>query len=153
MACAGKSIFKPVFRSLSRDQSYKLPYLFRPKLVFMLQSADHFFMNLNYEKRSCRGLIHERSISFGFLGIILRVLSLSIQTTFTLYVQELGFWISVVVDMYECAPYGVRSPKFIWAPCAQLYPFMAETPPRVWALLVSDDRRHLLVTPCSCRYL
>jgi hypothetical protein len=34
--------------------------------------------------------------------------------------------------------YGVRSPKFIWAPCAQLYS-LAETPqsphppPRIWA--------------------
>jgi hypothetical protein len=33
------------------------------------------------------------------------------------------------------AKYGIRSPKFIWAPCAQLYS-LAETPqppPRIWA--------------------
>jgi hypothetical protein len=51
--------------------------------------------------------------------------------------------------------YGVRSPKFIWAPCAQLYS-LAETthpppPPDLGsytrALLVSQDRRHLFVIP------
>ncbi len=51
--------------------------------------------------------------------------------------------------------YGVRSPKFIWAPCAQLYS-LAETPqtphtPHLgsWtrALLVNQDRRHLFLTP------
>jgi len=46
--------------------------------------------------------------------------------------------------------------------CAQLYS-LAETPPlppssrigtRIWgALLVSKDRRHLLVTPCSLSFL
>ncbi len=52
-----------------------------------------------------------------------------------------------------------RSPKFIWAPChvmmctAQLYP-LAETqqlppsPSYTRALLVSQDRRHLFITPC-----
>jgi hypothetical protein len=53
--------------------------------------------------------------------------------------------------------YGVRYPKFIWDPCAQLYS-LAETPQfppssHIWAhntkgLLVSQDRRHLFVTPC-----
>ncbi len=51
--------------------------------------------------------------------------------------------------------YEVRSPKFIWAQCAQLYS-LAETPqplpPPHWssytrALLVSQDRRNLFVTP------
>jgi hypothetical protein len=54
--------------------------------------------------------------------------------------------------------YGVRSPKFIWAPCAQLYT-LAETsqpqplPPHLGSytsellLLVSQDRRHLFVAP------
>ncbi len=52
--------------------------------------------------------------------------------------------------------YGVKSPKFIWAPCAQLYS-LAEThtaPPfplhlglYTWALLVSQHRPHLFVTP------
>ncbi len=49
--------------------------------------------------------------------------------------------------------------RFIWAPCAQLYPF-AETPqppppPPAFeliqytrALLICQDRRHLFVTPC-----
>jgi hypothetical protein len=45
--------------------------------------------------------------------------------------------------------YGVRSPKFIWAPCAQLYS-LAETPQppplHLGAPLVSQDRRHLFVT-------
>ncbi len=49
--------------------------------------------------------------------------------------------------------YGVRSPKFLWAPCAQLYS-LAETPQpsssfahirgRYWSM-VSQDRRHLFV--------
>jgi hypothetical protein len=55
------------------------------------------------------------------------------------------------------ARYG--SPKFIWAPCAQLYS-LAETPQQAppspalelmystRALMVSQDRRHLFVTPC-----
>jgi hypothetical protein len=52
--------------------------------------------------------------------------------------------------------YGVRSPNFIWAPCAQMYS-LAETPqpsplpPHLGsytrAQLVSNDRRHLFVTP------
>jgi hypothetical protein len=40
-----------------------------------------------------------------------------------------------------CSPLvkcGVKSPKFIWAPCAQC----------TRGLLVSQDRRHLFVTPC-----
>ncbi len=50
--------------------------------------------------------------------------------------------------------YGVRSPNFIWASCAQLYS-VAETPqlpppPHFGsysrALLISQDRQHLLVT-------
>ncbi len=49
---------------------------------------------------------------------------------------------------------GVRSPKFIWASCAQLY-LLAEapqpSPPHLGsytrALLVCQDRRHLLVIP------
>ncbi len=54
---------------------------------------------------------------------------------------------------------GVMSPKFIWAPCAQLYPFSETpqtTPPShlhtnsdsfTRALLISQDRRHLFMTP------
>ncbi len=42
--------------------------------------------------------------------------------------------------------HGVRSPKFIWAPCAQLYS-LAETRNSPTALLVSQERRHLFVTP------
>jgi hypothetical protein len=51
--------------------------------------------------------------------------------------------------------YGVRSPKLIWAPSAQLYS-LAETPQHpplphlgsdTRALLVSQDRRHLCETP------
>ncbi len=51
--------------------------------------------------------------------------------------------------------YGFISPKFIWAPCAQLYslvetPQPPPPPPHVGsysrALLVSQDRRHLFVT-------
>ncbi len=52
--------------------------------------------------------------------------------------------------------YGVRSPKFIWAPCAQLYslaetpqpppPFLPHLGSYTRALLVSQDRRHLYVT-------
>jgi hypothetical protein len=51
--------------------------------------------------------------------------------------------------------YGVRSTNFIWAPCAQLYSLAENpaTPPPphlgsyTRALLVSQDRRHLFVTP------
>jgi hypothetical protein len=52
--------------------------------------------------------------------------------------------------------YGVRSPKFIWAPCAQLYtlveiPQLSPLPPHLdsytRSLLVSQDKRHLFVTP------
>jgi hypothetical protein len=52
--------------------------------------------------------------------------------------------------------YGVRSSKFIWAPCVQLYslaetPVTSPLPPHLGsytrALLVSQDRRHLFVTP------
>jgi hypothetical protein len=52
---------------------------------------------------------------------------------------------------------GVRSAKFIWAQCAQLYahwlrPRNLTPPPHLGtykrALLVSQDRRHLFVTPC-----
>ncbi len=55
--------------------------------------------------------------------------------------------------------YGGRSPKFIWAPChvmctAVLIDWDPATPPSpcIWiritrALLVSEDRRHLFVTP------
>ncbi len=53
--------------------------------------------------------------------------------------------------------YGVRSSKFIWAPCAQLYT-LADTPhlgSYTKAHLVSQDRRHLFVTSylsghCHC---
>jgi hypothetical protein len=58
------------------------------------------------------------------------------------------------MDKKTSVTYEVRSPKFIWATCAQLYA-LAETPPRnpphlgsnTMALLVSQDRRHLFVTP------
>jgi hypothetical protein len=50
--------------------------------------------------------------------------------------------------------YGVRYPKFIWAPCAQLYSLLRphnSPPPLAFGLiiLVTQDRRHLFVTP-SC---
>jgi hypothetical protein len=59
--------------------------------------------------------------------------------------------------MMECTPESsrcysvysvVRSPEFIWAPCALLYSLTRTPPPppRIWALLVSQDRRHLFVT-------
>ncbi len=54
--------------------------------------------------------------------------------------------------------YGVRSQMFTWAPCVQLYS-LAETPattplppnlsPYTRSLLVSQDGRHLYVTPCT----
>ncbi len=51
---------------------------------------------------------------------------------------------------YPNLKYGVRSPEFIWVPCAQLYS-LAETPhpppPHLRALLLSQHRRHLFVTP------
>jgi hypothetical protein len=48
MPCAVKSSFKPVYRSLSRDNHMdRLPSLFWQKLVFNLQIWDHFFLNLN----------------------------------------------------------------------------------------------------------
>jgi hypothetical protein len=49
--------------------------------------------------------------------------------------------------------YGVRSPKFIWALCAQLYSLTETSPPPphlgsyTRAPLVSQDGRHLFVTP------
>ncbi len=58
--------------------------------------------------------------------------------------------------------YGVRSPKFIWAPCAQLYS-LAETPqppPTPAFGLIYEGassppryRRHLFVTPCPISIL
>jgi hypothetical protein len=61
----------------------------------------------------------------------------------------------------KACQYGVRSPKCIWAPCTQLYS-LVETPhpPRSWAhirgrycLLVSQDRRHLFVSPWLTLFL
>jgi hypothetical protein len=42
----------------------------------------------------------------------------------------------------------VRSPKFIWAPCAQLYS-LAETPQIPTSLHIWAHRRYLIVNPCS----
>ncbi len=69
-----------------------------------------------------------------------------------------------------CVKYGVRSPKFIWDPCVQLYslavlkkskyipllligwdpatPLPLHLGSYTGALLVSQDRRHLFVSPC-----
>jgi hypothetical protein len=78
-----------------------------------------------------------------------------------LYVRKGGGGLSIKIQYHFTllhkprVKYGVRSPKFIWAPCAQLYS-LAETPqpplpphlgPYTRALLVSQDRRHLFVTP------
>jgi hypothetical protein len=59
--------------------------------------------------------------------------------------------------------YGVRFPKFIWAPCAQLYTHWLRprnpppSPPHLGsytrALLVSQGRRNLFVTSCASRIL
>jgi hypothetical protein len=77
-----------------------------------------------------------------------------------LTVNPSGPLLLLIVYAFECAQvkYGVRSPKFIWAPCVQLY-FLAETPrsPHLGsytrALSVSLDRRHLFVTPlASCLF-
>ncbi len=38
---------KSVYRSFSIDQSYRIPYLAGPKLVFLLQIRDPFFLNSN----------------------------------------------------------------------------------------------------------
>ncbi len=51
----------------------------------------------------------------------------------------------------EQVKYGVRPPKLIWGPCEQIYRDPATPPPPhlgsyTWALLVSQDRRHLFVT-------
>ncbi len=66
---------------------------------------------------------------------------------------------SLLAAMVRCGLDSYRSPKFIWAPCVQLYS-LAETPqlppaPRIWThirerywSMVSQDRRYLLVTPC-----
>jgi hypothetical protein len=46
--------------SLSRDQSYRLPYLFWQKLVFPLKIRDHFFLKIkseNGDSRNCDGLV------------------------------------------------------------------------------------------------
>ncbi len=57
--------------------------------------------------------------------------------------------------------YGVRSPKFIWAPCVQLYsltetPQLPPLPPHLGSytrsLLVSQDRRHLFVTTAKSQF-
>ena len=67
---------------------------------------------------------------------------------------------SIFNEKYEVqVKYGVKSPKFVWDPCAQLNS-LAETPqppppptPRVWGqLLVSQDRRHLFVIPLCIIY-
>ena len=43
-----KSSLKPVNRSLSRDHSYRLPYLIWQKLVVTLEIGDHFFLKVNW---------------------------------------------------------------------------------------------------------
>ncbi len=65
--CAVKSSFKTGLHiSLSRDQSYGLPFFFIQKLVCTLQIEDHFFLNLNSDwgkkgGKKGAGLVGERS--------------------------------------------------------------------------------------------
>jgi hypothetical protein len=50
-------ILKPVYRSLSRDQSYRFSNLVWQELVFMLQIGDPFFLNLNSGLNGASGII------------------------------------------------------------------------------------------------
>jgi hypothetical protein len=68
---------------------------------------------------------------------------------------------AVRLQVNPLVTYGVRSPKFTWAPRAQLY-LLAETsqlPPPAFgliyerALLVSQERRHLFVSPWNEPFL
>ncbi len=88
------------------------------------------------------------------------ILSL-LMGSFVTKIGESDSFVSLnIVDIVHCTPcvkYGVRSPRFSWAACAQLYS-LAETPqhpppPAILgsntrALTVNQDRRHLFVTPC-----
>ncbi len=69
-----------------------------------------------------------------------------------------------IIHLWHRVKYGVRSQKFIWAPCAQLYSLACRDPttpllsPHLGsytrALLVnSQDRRRLFVTPCFYVFL
>ncbi len=51
LACAGKP--RSFKTGLSRDQSYRLSYLFWQKLVFTLQIGDDLFLNLNSVVEVC----------------------------------------------------------------------------------------------------
>ncbi len=69
---------------------------------------------------------------------------------------------AMTCTLHSKVNYGVRSPKFIWAPCAfvhscthwlrHLNPLPAFGLIYERALLVSQDRRHLFVTPCQQIY-
>ncbi len=63
MPCAVKSSFKPVYRYISRDQSFILPYLFWQKMVFTLQIGDHFFLNLKCSIRLHDAIGQKKAIS------------------------------------------------------------------------------------------
>ncbi len=74
------------------------------------------------------------------------------------------YMVTSCIGIAQCPQviYGVRSPKFIWAPCAQLFHWLRPlnnpppSPPHLGsytrALLVRQDRRHLFVTPWLCPY-
>ncbi len=76
----------------------------------------------------------------------------SIKREYTLYLPFQSF---PNIKTHWLNTYGVRYPKFIWARCAQLFSFVeTRTPPPPTfgliyegGLLVSQERRHLFVTP------
>jgi hypothetical protein len=91
-----------------------------------------------------------------------------VETTTTgslIHATSLTLWTYIHVSSKPYVKYGVRSPMFIWVPCAQLYS-LAKTPPTppplfphlalgsyTKALLVSHGRRHLFVTPYIFHFL
>ncbi len=114
--------------NLSQSFNYT-PYLFYTKTV---QIRDHLFLYVDPENTTMPYTgIHDQNNFF----------KLQFEVFCFALVMD-----SLLLDKAQLK-FGVRSPKFICAPCAQLYS-LTETPqPPSYtrALLISQDRQHLLV--------
>jgi hypothetical protein len=93
---------------------------------------------------------HRMIFRYGSISHPIPVLVLFlISVRVSLLLWRIGFRVGTNVK------YGVKYQKFIWAPCAQLYCDLATSTLPLHlgsytrALLVSQDRRHLFVTPPS----
>jgi hypothetical protein len=63
-------VLKPVYRSLSGDQSHRLPYLFLQKLFFTLHIGDHFFRNVKSGSPSGIEQLTVTQTQFGFNSLL-----------------------------------------------------------------------------------